>query len=311
MRFVFVFVLCMSVAGVAPAQVGDGFSFLRLEPSARASALAGSFAAVYDGDVNAVFYNPALPDERVHRRLSASYLNHLGDLNAGFLAASFNAGRLGTASAGLRFLDYGSFERADENGQRDGTTFGASDVALTVGLARAYSERIRYGVNASAIFSSVDQYGASALALDAGVVYLIPSQRAAFSLSVHNAGAVFSSLGETSDQLPLDVRIGVSKRLEYLPLLVSITGYDLDRAGEEGALEHLIFGAELQFSQAFNLRLGYDPRRHEALKTDSRLDLAGLGLGFGLNVSRIQFDYAYNSWSALGGLHQLTVATGI
>ena len=39
----------------AQAQPGDlsGFGFLRLEPSARAAALGGSFSAVYGDDVNA------------------------------------------------------------------------------------------------------------------------------------------------------------------------------------------------------------------------------------------------------------------
>jgi len=44
---------------------------------------------------------------------------------------------------------------------------------------------------------------------------------------------------------------------------------------------------------------------------DSRLDLAGIGLGFGLNVNRFGFDYAYNDWSSLGGIHHLTVQTRI
>jgi len=36
-------------------------------------------------------------------------------------------------------------------------------------------------------------------------------------------------------------------------------------------------------------------------------DLAGVGLGFGVTVSALTVDYAYNSWSSLGGLHQFTL----
>ncbi len=74
--------------------------------------------------------------------------------------------------------------------------------------------------------------------------------------------------------------------------------------------QHVILGGEFQFSRAFNVRFGYNHRRHEGLKTGSRLDLAGVGLGFGLKITRFRLDYAFNSWS-FGGLHQLTVRTAI
>ena len=292
-----------------------GFSFLRLDPSARAAALGGAYGPVGGDDVNGFFYNPAQLDEALHRGLSLSYLNHLADINAGVLSYAHTT-RYGTVGGGLRYLDYGSFETADENGVRDGTTFGASDVALTVGLARGYGERLRYGANVHAVFSSIAEYSAQALAFDAGVLFLVPGRQLSLSASVHNAGTVLSPLGDTDDELPLDVRVGVGKQLRYLPLLLSFTGYDLNRFGEDEdrafgseLLHHLAFGGEFRFGSAFQLRIGYNHRRHEELKTNSRLDLAGFGLGFGLKVTRIRFDYAYNSWSSLGGLHQLTLRT--
>ena len=74
-------------------------------------------------------------------------------------------------------------------------------------------------------------------------------------------------------------------------------------------LHHLILGAEFQFSPAFNVRFGYNHRRHEALKTGSRLDLAGFATGFGLRIRRFGFDYAFNTWSSIGALHQFTLRT--
>ncbi len=303
----------------AQAQPGDlsGFGFLRLEPSARAAALGGSFSAVYGDDVNAFFYNPALLNETTHRHLSLSYLNHLSDINAGFLAYSRHYEGLGTFAAGLRFLSWGELQGADEQGNRT-ETFGASDVALTLGAARAQSERLRYGVNVHLIYSSVESFNASALATDLGVLYHIASQRLSFSVSVNNLGVTLSSLGATKDDLPLDLRVGITKRLRYIPLLVSLTGYNLHDLGDEpeggtalgNVFQHVILGGEFQFSQAFNIRFGYNHRRHQGLKTGSRLDLAGVGLGFGLKITRFRLDYAFNSWS-FGGLHQLTVRTAI
>jgi len=317
---VLVVVLLVGLTLPASAQPTDltGFSFLRLEPSARAAALGGSFNAVYGDDVNAFFYNPALLNDAMHGVLSVSYLNHLSDINAGFAAYSRHLDGIGTVGGGLRFLSWGELQGADEQGNRT-DTFGASDVALTAGLSRAHDDHLQYGASVHVIYSSIDTYNASALAADAGVLYVLPSQQLTLSASVNNLGVTLNSLGSTRDDLPIDVRVGVTKRLRYLPLLVSVMGYnlhDFDSLSDtattlDNILGHLAIGGELQFGEAFNVRLGYNHRRHEALKTKSRLDLAGFGIGFGLKITRFHLDYAYNSWSENGGLHQLTVRTAI
>lgn len=221
-------ILLLGLAVPVQAQPTDlsGFSFLRLEPSARAAALGGSFNAVYGDDVNAFFYNPALLNDAMHGVLSVSYLNHLSDINAGFAAYSRHLDGIGTVGGGLRFLSWGELQGADEQGNRT-ETFGASDVALTAGLSRAYGPNLRYGANVHVIYSSIDTYNASALASDLGVLYAVPSQQLTLSASVHNLGVTLNSLGTTTDELPVDVRVGATKQLRYLPLLVSVMGYNL------------------------------------------------------------------------------------
>jgi len=315
-------VCCLSflLPFTAQAQPGDlsGFSFLRLEPSARAAALGGAFTAVYGDDVNTLFYNPALLNPQMHGALAVSYLNHLSDLNAGFIAYSRDYAGLGTFGVGLRFLSYGDLERANEQGERLGS-FSASDVALTIGGARPYGERLRYGANVHLAYASIDSFNASALALDLGVLYLLEASNFAFSASVNNLGVTLSSLGNTRDDLPVDLRLGLTKRLTHLPLLLSVTGYNLHDLGDtpadatviDNVLRHVALGGEFQFSQAFNLRVGYNHQRHEALQMKSRLDFAGLGFGIGLKITRVRVDYAFNSWSSIGGLHQFTLQTAL
>lgn len=313
-------VLLLLFAVPAAAQPGplSGFSFLRLEPSARAAALGGSLSAVHGDDVNVLFYNPSLLNETMHGGLSISYLNHLSDVQAGFVAYGHEVPGVGSLAAGLRFLSWGSTKGADADGTETGD-FRAGDVALTVGGGRAVGERLMLGGNVHAVYSTLAEHSASALAVDAGVAYRLPDQNLTFSSSVNNLGATLSSLGATRDELPLDVRVGVSKRLQHVPLLISVTGYNLHEAGAQSSsgplaqdvLHHLIVGGEFQFSEAFNLRFGYNHRRHEALKMKSRLDLAGFAAGFGLKIAQIRFDYALNSWSSSGALHQVTIRTSI
>ena len=290
----------------------NSFSILNLDASARASALGGSFGALYGDDLNTLFYNPALLNADMHGLLSASYLNHLSDLKAGSIGYARHHNRIGTWAVGMRYLGYGSFERADANGVRDGSTFGAGDAVLTLGLARSYDSKIRYGVNLHALFARIDDQRARAIAADAGIILHIPERTWTLGAAVRNLGTVTESFGATNDELPLDVQISFSKQLSYLPLLISLTAYELNRFGSsDGLLEHMLLGGELRFSDGFQVRLGYNHRRHEQLKTDSRLDLAGFSIGFGIKVTRLRFDYAFNSWSALGSLHQLSVGTKI
>jgi hypothetical protein len=311
-----ILMFAMSSVALGQADRVTGFSFLRMDPSARSAALAGSFMAIFDGDVNALYYNPALLSEETSGSISFSYVNHLSDINAAFLTYSRHFDGVASFGAGLRFLSWGSFDRANEFGERDGT-FSAGDIALTIGAAREYNSRIRYGANLHVVYSSIDTYHASALAADFGATYVLAESNFAASVSLNNVGVTVSSFGETRDELPFDLRIGVAKRLEHLPILLTATAFDLHNIGNapEGAsgigsvFQYLAFGGEIQFSPAFHVRLGYNHRKHESLKQKSRLDFAGVGIGAGIVVRRIKFDYAYSSWSSLGGLNQLTIGT--
>lgn len=291
------------------------FSFLRLEPTARAAALAGAFGAVPTDDPAVLYYNPAALGDATDGGLSLSYLNHLGGLNAGFAAYGRRVRGL-DAALSLRYLGWGEIPETDEFAQETGT-FGASNLALTLGAARPVAENVRLGVSVHGVLSTIAEHRASALAADVGVVYTRPEALFAVGASVHNVGVTLASLGATRDELPLDVRLSVSKRLAYLPLLVTVTGYNLHDPGvgpagrtpAEQVAGHVAVGGELQFSPAFNVRAGFNPRRNQELRTADRLDTAGLSLGFGLRVRGYTFDYGFGSWSANGALHQFTLRT--
>ena len=304
----------------AVAQPGEltGFSFLRIEPSARAAALGGSFSAMFGDDANAMFYNPALLNDQMHRALSVSFVNHVSDLRASFIAFGLHEDRIGSMGVGVRFLNWGKLTETDEQGNDLGS-FSANDLAITLGVSRVYADRVRFGVNLHSILSSVSSFRSSALALDLGILYHSIEGDFTFSASVNNLGVVLNSLGSVTDELPLDFRLSLTKRLQHLPLLLSVTGYNLhdystiteDATPLEQVMEHISLGGEFQFSEGFNLRIGYNHRRHEALKTKSRLDFAGFGFGVGLKISSIRFDYAFNSWSEAGGMSQFTVRTAL
>ena len=318
-RFFFV-ILIVLVAGSGQVEAQPGaemtpFQVLRIEPSARAAALGGAFAAVADGTVNGLFYNPALPGPATSRSASVSYVNHLSDLNAGSATYSHTVRGLGTTvSGGLRFAHWGTFEGRDRFGNRTGD-FRAGEVVLTAGAARPFGARMRYGGSLHLMHAYIDRMQATALAVDLGGLYRIPEQRVTLGVSLRHLGGMLDGFAQTRESLPLDLQVGLSKRLAHLPLLLTVTGYDLTNlsTGIKGGsttdhvLSHLTFGAELQPGDVLRLRAGYNHRRSTELALTDRFDLAGVGLGFGVTVSALTVDYAYNSWSSLGGLHQFTL----
>lgn len=313
-----VLLLCGLVAAPAAAQPGaslSSFQLLRFDASARTAGLGGAYTAVADGDVNALFYNPAIPGPATSRSPSFSYLNHLSDINAGTLAYSQTVRGLGTTvSGGLRFVHWGTLQRRNERGERTGT-FSAGDVALTLGAARALGPRVRYGANMHVLYAQIDRAQATAVAADLGALYRVPAHQLTLGVSLRHLGVSLDGFGQRRASLPLDLQVGVSKRLAHLPLFLSLTAYDLTEMGTgvEGGtttdhvLAHLTFGSELRLGKALRLRMGYNHRRSRDQAFAERFDLGGLGGGFGLVVEGVSVDYAYNSWSELGGLHQFTV----
>ena len=191
-----------SLASAQPSRLtASGCSGWNPPPARRPSP--GRTASGSGEDVNALFSNPALLGESDHGQLAVSYLNHLADINAGFVVYARNVERLGGTVAGsVRFLSYGDFERADAEGTRTGDTFGASDAIVTLSYARPAGDRLHVGGSAHAVFSSIDDASANALAADFGVTYALPEQGLALSASLHNLGVVTSDLGAEGDELP-------------------------------------------------------------------------------------------------------------
>ncbi|MEO0556909.1 MAG: type IX secretion system protein PorQ [Bacteroidota bacterium] len=330
MRLSFVLLAALALAtpaSLAQSRTTTAFDLVRLEPSARAAALAGTGQALPGDDPTAAIYNPALLGDAHDRQIAVGYLNHLSDVNAGTATYARRVAGVGLVAGTVRFLSYGDFERSTVEGGPTGETFGASEAAVSVSTAREVTPGVQVGATIHGLFASLDDASSQALAADLGVAYQIPEEGLVLSASVHHVGAMLSSLGGTRDRLPLDVRVGVSNRLQYLPLTISVMAYDLQSfdsepstLGPEGEevggtttldqiRDHLALGGELALGPSLTARLGYHPRRGAALRTGGRLELAGISAGFGISLKRVGVDYAYTGWSAFGGLHQFGVRT--
>jgi hypothetical protein len=303
--------LVVAIACILHPQDRGTYSFLRNEVGARAAGLNGSFVSMTN-DPNILFYNPGALTTISGSRGSAGFLKQLLDVNGGYLSYARPVEGVGTVAAGIIYMDYGTFTQTDESMNTLGT-FGARDLALVVGFGHSIDELTSVGVNLKLIYSSIADFHSAGVALDAGVLYQIPSENITLGASVLTLGKQINAYGGTKEPLPLDVKIGITKRPQHLPVLLNFDFHRLTDT-QNKLLDHLSafsFGAEFLMSESVRLRLGYNNQQRKELKLGTSAGLAGMSLGGGLLLGEYIVDYAFNSYGKIGSLHRISVGISL
>jgi long-subunit fatty acid transport protein len=288
------------------------YEFLRNESSSRAAGLGGSFVS-FANDPNIIFYNPAGLATLNFKMASFGFLKHLMDVNAGYLSYVQQLDILdGYIGMGIQYYNYGGFEELNEVGEKIGD-FNAGDLALSVGYATKTETNFYYGINLKLIYSSIATISSAALAGDVGFFYSIPSEEVNIGLSIQNFGVELKTYDGLSEDLPLDVKIGISKKLEHLPLNINLNFHHLNFSYNDFVERFKAFsvGGEFTLSQYFKLRVGYNNLRRLDLKLGFSSGMAGLSLGVGAQINKYLFDYAFTSYGAIGGLHRINLTTSL
>lgn len=309
-RALICFIATVVALQCAFAQNGT-YDFLRTDVSARSAALNGSFVSMTD-DPNVLFYNPASLGTINSPKVSVSYLKHLLDVNSGTLSYARPIGQIGSIGAGITYIDYGSFPETDASLNVLGS-FGAQELAIVAGIATHYGERILLGVNAKFIYSSIADYSSTALGLDLGVLYEVPEQGITIGGSILSLGKQLKSYAGYTEPLPLEIKIGITKRPEHLPVLLNLNFHRLNQSANRfiDRFGSFSFGAEFLMSESFRLRGGYNNDQHKDMKLGTSAGLAGFSLGGGLVLKEYQIDYAFNSYGKIGGLHRISLGINL
>jgi hypothetical protein len=304
----FLFLFLLSQYAILNAQSLTTYNFLKLDVDARSSSLAGSFVSM-ENDANLIFYNPAGLSTITNNKASVGFFKYLLDINSGNVAYAQKYKDYGYFGIGIRYINYGTFDKYDEDLNEQGT-FGANDIAISIGYANKYKDRFNFGGNIKYIYSKYDEYGSSGIAIDAGALVQIPEQMMSVGVSVLNAGTQISSYIDTKEKLPLDVRFGVTKKLEHLPLTLNI---GLCRLGDDydkflTRFKNLIIGGEFNINEYVDLRIGYNNQQRQDLKTGTSIGLAGFSAGLGIKYEEKYFlDYSFNSLGKIGSTHRVNI----
>lgn len=294
----------------AAAQDGTRvYEFLNITTSARQAALGGNMISAWDTDPNMSYWNPAMMNERQHGRVGLNFINYLADVNFGTVSAVFRLREDDYLSLHGQYVDYGKFRGYDEQDNPTGN-FSAQDAAIVLGYARTLSDFFTAGINAKFITSRIESYSSSAVAADIGLVFHDIDYNTTVSLAVRNLGAQIKTYDGKKEKMPLQINLGVSHRLEHVPLALSVALHDLQKFDssipydENGVktkfgrkfIDHVSVGGELFPGEGFNVRLGYNFKRGNELKLEDQRTFAGLTYGFGIRINAFRFEFGHANY---------------
>ncbi len=285
----------------------SAFYFLNLNTSARTAALGGAAVSLPE-EGSAIFINPAILSTVDDRRLSATFLKHVLDINSGLVTYSSTNESIGHYAISALYTSNGTFQGADAKGVKT-TSFSGNELALSGTYSHALDSNFFYGATLKFIYSGLEQTSSTAIAVDAGLLYQIPKSRVNIGFSLLNIGAQLSKYVTEGESLPVDVRLGVNHRLRGLPLLVNFSFHHLaDKTdGFFDKFANISLGGELTVSKVIDLRLGYDNRIRTAASSSVQRGFSGISAGVGIKTKNVLIDYAASSFGSPATLHRLSV----
>ena len=319
-KLFFISILFFSISLTAQVGGEEVYQFLNISTSARQVALGGEVLTLLD-DVNQPIWNPSVISVELDNKISANYTSYLAGINIGSLAfAKTISRRFGTIHGSIKYIDYGSLIGADEQGKETGN-FNASDIAVSAGYALNIPEsNIFVGANLRFINSNIDSYSSVGVSADLAILYNNPYKPYTFTLVARNIGTQLQTYNGVKEKMPFKVALGGSYKLEYVPLkwyatIDNLQKWDISVANPSDQIadfegnatnedvgfigntfRHFVIGGELFPESLINLRLGYNFRRAAELKLQNARTFSGFSYGFGIQLNRLKFNYAYSKF---------------
>ena len=305
-RFLVIISVLLSVIAMQAQESQEVYSFLRLPVSAHAAALGGDNITLTDDDPTLLFHNPALINGVSDKSLNLNFMTYME--GAKTASASFVKAFKERASwaASAQYMDYGTIKETTVDNVQTGD-FSARDIALAGSFAYMLTNRISGGITGRFISSHIAGYSSAAVAVDLGINYFDEVHSWSLSAVAKNLGGQIKAYDDDFERIPLDLQLGVTKRLVGSPLRLSMTLSRLNR-WDTGLIRHVAVGADLLLGDNIYVAAGYNFRRaHEMKISDSEGESnhgAGLSLGAGLQLERFKLQASYakyhvSAWSLL------------
>lgn len=336
MRLSLLSLCCLALFTYLPnislAQLGGQsiLSFSRFPTSTRVLATGKRAVTQTREDVSLLSANPALLGPEMDGWASFSFLPIITGAFHSSVSTAFSTKKTGPIGISVRYIDYGDMVERDQIGNQVGEfTAGAYQV---MGHYAVHSDVFSLGFSGGLASETIAEYTTTAILGTASALYEHPDGNTRVGLVVENVG-VF--LDETNtNELPIDIKLGVSHKLEHLPLRFSITAHHLHQydivyldpdvnttfslSGEEVSeskstgdiiARHFSVGAEIILSKQIQVFGGYDHLTRRELKLENEIGAAGFSIGGQLKIKYFALQVGHAWHHSAGGFTQFTLQT--
>lgn len=293
----------MMTSSLVYAKAVTGVAIFNHSVGARQLGMADAVVGLAD-DVNAIFYNPAGLATVRTLELNAMYFDNIVDTKDESISVVNPLrkgifGRNASIGASIKAYQGGDIEvimvDSGNNILSQRTMTAESDYIASVSYAEEVAKNINVGVTAKYIHSTlVEDYSASTMALDLGILYNTPVEGLSAGLSFLNNGGEMKFIDE-GDSLPQRTIVGVGYKMSPMENVGLKLGGDY--ISEKDADGRSCLGLELTLKNMVMLRTGY--------YTNS--DLGGVTAGIGVKIGMFQLDYGYGLMDELGNLQRASM----
>jgi len=303
-----------------PAQTIGGntvFNFLKLPATPQLTALGGVNTSQVSNDIGLAFNNPALLRQEMHTQMNAVFNSLYDNISSYNLSMGYHHKKISTNFLwGLGYINYGSIQQTDASGNLLGQ-FKPTDWVMQLSASRSYLEKWNYGATIKFINSNYGQYRSNGIAVDVGLLYQDTATLFSASFLAKNMGTQLKKYdGTDPDDLPFDMQIGVTRRLENSPFSFSFTAHHLHRfdiryndAGfnadndfsNDGTkkftfdklFRHFVLATTIYLGDKVEVAAGYNYLRRKELNIENAGNgLTGFSLGVALLLNKLQVRYA-------------------
>ncbi len=332
-RLILPFIIGLQLNTYAQLGGSRSFAFLQLPSSARITALGGYQSIALDADVPSITQNPSLLNRRMNNTWSLNICNYFGDISYGYIGTAYDVKNIGTFGIGINYINYGNFVLRDDVGNELGI-FKANENSFNFSYARGYKQ-FRYGASTKFLFSTLESYRSTVVALDLGGSYTDSASGLGLSFSLLNVGSQVKTYTNETEALPFEARFAVSKKLKHAPFRFTLTLHNLQKFDltyedelnsssqidlttglpikekytfTDKLMRHVALGTELLFSENFNLRIGYNHQLRRELALEERPGTVGFSWGFGIRVKKINFSYGSGKYHLAGNTNVFSLS---
>jgi hypothetical protein len=291
--FVVIAVLFAIMAQAQESQ--EVYSFLRLPVSAHVAALGGDNISINDDDPTLIFHNPALIAYVTDKSLNLNYMTYMEGCKTASASFVKSWKERSTWGVSAQYMDYGKMKQTTAENIDQGD-FSAKDIALAGTFTYLLGNKFSGGITARFVSSTIGSYSSAAVAVDLGANYLNEETGWSVSAVAKNLGGQIKAYDDDFERIPLDLQVGVTKRLIGSPLRLSATLSRLNN-WDQSFIKHLAIGGDLLLGSQFYVSAGYNFRRSSEMKiNDGEAESshgAGLSLGGGVQLQRFKLNVGY------------------